>query len=162
MRIGNLNNTEITYCFICLNDILCSPHMMSKIPSNTGNHDKGYYDKGKRGYSGKDLITELEKNNVKVLQDETVLIDNRLYLTGRQDRSEKERGTPRAEMDVLVEKLNADIFTVVLDHQPHDYEAQEKSAVDLVLILSRAFFFLFYLYDNILGFTSCLEMKRPV
>ena len=98
-----------------------------------GNHDKGYYDKGKRGYSGKDLIAELEKNNVRVLQDETVLIDNRLYLTGRQDRSEKERGTPRAEMDVLVEKLNADIFTVVLDHQPHDYEAQERAGVDLVL-----------------------------
>lgn len=71
-----------------------------------GNHDKGYYEKGRRGYSGKELIAELEKNNVRVLQDETVLIDNRIYLTGRQDRSEKERGTPRAEMEALAEKWN--------------------------------------------------------
>lgn len=98
-----------------------------------GNHDKGYYDNEYRGYSGTDLIAELEKNGVKVLQDETVLLDNRFYLIGRQDRSEEERGESRAEMKDLVKDLDTGKFSIVLDHQPHDYDAQEKSKVDLVL-----------------------------
>ena len=53
-----------------------------------GNHDKGKYNaNGQRGYNGDDLIAQLQKN-VTVLQDETVLIDNRFYLVGRQDASE--------------------------------------------------------------------------
>ena len=98
-----------------------------------GNHDKGYYDNEYRGYSGTDLIAELEKNGVKVLQDETVLLDNRFYLIGRQDRSEEQRGESRAEMKDLVKDLDTGKFSIVLDHQPHDYDAQEKSKVDLVL-----------------------------
>lgn len=34
-----------------------------------GNHDKGYYPPEYRGYDGDDLISELEKNNVHVMQD---------------------------------------------------------------------------------------------
>ena len=98
-----------------------------------GNHDKGYYDNEYRGYSGTDLIAELEKNGVKVLQDETVLLDNRFYLIGRQDRSEEQRGESRAEMKDLVKDLDTGKFSIVLDHQPHDYDALEKSKVDLVL-----------------------------
>lgn len=96
-----------------------------------GNHDKGYYTY--RGYSGGDLIAELQKNNVVVLQDETVLLDNRFYLIGRQDRSEDQMGRPRATMEELTAGLDPDKFSIVLDHQPHDYEAQEASGVDLVL-----------------------------
>ena len=33
-----------------------------------GNHDKGYYGPEFRGYSGQDLVDELEKNRVTVLQ----------------------------------------------------------------------------------------------
>lgn len=99
-----------------------------------GNHDKGYYGPQYRGYSGDDLIAELEKNNVKVLQDETVLLDNRFYLIGRQDRSEDQRGnSPRASMEELTANLDTDKYSIVLDHQPHDYAAQTESGVDLVL-----------------------------
>ena len=98
-----------------------------------GNHDKGYYGPEYRGYSGDDLIAELEKNNVKVLQDETVLLDGRFYLIGRQDRSEDQRGGTRASMEELVAGLDADKYSIVLDHQPHDYDAQEAAGVDLVL-----------------------------
>lgn len=45
-----------------------------------------------RGYSGDDLIKELEKNHVIVLQDENVLIDDRFYIIGCQDRSEEQTG----------------------------------------------------------------------
>ena len=98
-----------------------------------GNHDKGYYGPAYRGYSGADLIAELEKNNVIVLQDETVLLDNRFYLIGRQDRSEEQMGRSRAAMEELTKDLDPDKFSIVLDHQPYDYAAQEASGVDLVL-----------------------------
>lgn len=98
-----------------------------------GNHDKGYYGPQFRGYSGEDLIAELEKNNVKVLQDETVLLDNRFYLIGRQDRSEEQKGNSRASMEELVSDLDPDKYSIVLDHQPHDYDAQGAAGVDLVL-----------------------------
>lgn len=98
-----------------------------------GNHDKGYYGNEHRGFSGDDLIQELEKNNVIVLQDETVLIDDRFYIIGRQDRSEDQRGNERASMQELTRSLDAGKFQIVLDHQPNDYQAQEDAEVDLVL-----------------------------
>ncbi len=98
-----------------------------------GNHDKGYYGPEYRGYSGEDLVAELEKNNVKVLQDETVLIDNRFYLIGRKDRSEEQTGKSRKTMYELVKGLDMDKYIIVLDHQPHDYNAQAAAGVDLVL-----------------------------
>lgn len=98
-----------------------------------GNHDKGYYGSEFRGYSGEDLIAELEKNNVTVLQDESVLLDNRFYLIGRQDRSEEQKGSSRASMQELTAGLDFSKYSIVLDHQPHDYEAQAASGVDLVL-----------------------------
>ena len=98
-----------------------------------GNHDKGYYGPEYRGYSGDDLIAELQKNNVRVLQDETVLLDDRFYLIGRQDRSEEQKGSSRASMEELVSGLDKEKYSIVLDHQPHDYDAQEAAGVDLVL-----------------------------
>lgn len=98
-----------------------------------GNHDKGYYGSEYRGYSGDDLIAELGKNNVIVLQDETVLLDNRFYLIGRQDHSEEYGRNSRASMDELVSGLDSSKYTIVLDHQPHDYDAQAAAGVDLVL-----------------------------
>lgn len=98
-----------------------------------GNHDKGYYEANHRGYNGDDLIAELEKNGVTVLQDESVLIDDRFYIIGRQDLSENTRGQGRATMQELMEPLDEDKYTIVLDHQPHEYKAQAKAQADLVL-----------------------------
>ena len=99
-----------------------------------GNHDKGYYPSDYRGYTGDDLIAELEKNGVTVLQDQNVLIDNRVYIIGRQDRSEDvEKGNGRADMETLTKNLDDSKFSIVMDHQPDDYEAQTASGVDLVV-----------------------------
>lgn len=99
-----------------------------------GNHDKGYYGADYRGYSGDDLIAELEKNNVTVLQDQSVLIDDRFYIVGRQDLSEEvENGNGRASMEELMKDLDKDKFTIVMDHQPCDYDAQAAAGADLVL-----------------------------
>lgn len=99
-----------------------------------GNHDKGLYAKGQRGYTGDDLIAELEKNGVTVLQDETVLLDDRFYLIGRQDASEAlDFGGSRADIAALTDDLDRDKYAIVLDHQPMDYAAEASAGVDLVL-----------------------------
>lgn len=98
-----------------------------------GNHDKGYYGDMYRGYSGADLVAELEKNGVHVLQDEVVSLDDRFYLIGRKDRSEEQMGASRLTMEELTRGLDPERFSIVLDHQPHDYAAQEETKVDLVL-----------------------------
>lgn len=98
-----------------------------------GNHDKGYYGSAYRGYSGSDLTAELEKNGVIVLQDQVVTLDGRFYLIGRKDRSEERTGSSRASMEELTAGLDPAKYSIVLDHQPYDYEAQEAAGVDLVL-----------------------------
>ena len=98
-----------------------------------GNHDKGYHDPAARGFTGDDLITELKKNNVKVLQDENTLIDNRFYIIGRKDFSEILRGNPRQSMNELLQNLNKEKFSIILDHQPNDYNNQTDAEADLVL-----------------------------
>lgn len=99
-----------------------------------GNHDKGYYPDSYRGYGEADLVKELKDNNVKVLQDENVLIDNRFYIIGRQDRSEEvEKNKGRATMSELTSSLDDSKFSIVMNHQPCDYANQAKSGVDLVV-----------------------------
>lgn len=98
-----------------------------------GNHDRGYYSADRRGYDGDDLVAELEKNGVTVLEDEAVLLDDRFYIIGRKDRSEDQRGSGRATAEELVQGLDSDKYMVVLDHQPGEYEELAAAGVDLVL-----------------------------
>ena len=99
-----------------------------------GNHDKGYYNNDRRGYDSDDLVAELEKNGVTVLEDEYVLVDNRLYIVGRADKSEELEGRSgyRKPIAELMQGLESDKYTIVLDHQPNDYDAEAEAGADLV------------------------------
>ena len=92
-----------------------------------GNHDDGYFRKGT--FTPAELRKALTDNGVVILEDETVLIDNRFYLIGRKDRSA--RG--RLSMEELTKDLDPAKYTLVLDHQPTDFEAQTEAKADLVL-----------------------------
>ena len=99
-----------------------------------GNHDNGYYGPAHRGFSGRELVAELEKNGVKVLKDESELIGDMFYIIGRRDFSvEKERGGARKPMAELIGELDKSKYMIVIDHQPTDYQNQAKAEVDLVL-----------------------------
>lgn len=99
-----------------------------------GNHDKGYYASERRGYDGDDIIAELTKNGVTVLQDQSVLLGDSFYIIGRQDLSEvTDRGGSRADIEDLVKALDDDKYQIVMDHQPADYANEKASGVDLVL-----------------------------
>ena len=92
-----------------------------------GNHDKGYF--GYRNFTYRELEDELLKNGVVILEDENVLVNDRIYLIGRQDRTVQDR----ASMKDLTKGLDMSKYVIVLDHQPHDFAAQAEAGVDLVL-----------------------------
>lgn len=92
-----------------------------------GNHDDGYFRKGT--FTPAELRKALTDNGVVILEDETVLIDNRFYLVGRKDRSARDR----LSMEELTRDLDPAKYTLVLDHQPTDFEAQTEAKADLVL-----------------------------
>lgn len=96
-----------------------------------GNHDMGYYDSSHRGYTGDELITELEKAGVVVLRDESVLVDDRFYVIGRVDADYGR--TSRLDTSELIKDLDKDKYMIVLDHQPTDYDGEAAAGVDLVL-----------------------------
>lgn len=99
-----------------------------------GNHDEGYYGREYRGYSGADLQTELKKNGVTVLVDETKVIDNQFYIIGRKDASaDRERRGGRMNMLDLTRHIDQGKYIIVADHQPNDYNNQIEAEVDLVL-----------------------------
>ena len=92
-----------------------------------GNHDDGYF--RYRDFSASELRKTLTDNNVVILEDQSVVVDGRLCIIGRKDRSDSER----ADIQSLTKNLDKKIFSVVLDHQPNDYENEAASEVDLVL-----------------------------
>lgn len=98
-----------------------------------GNHDKGYYGPAYRGFSTAELVAELQKNNVKFLQDDVVTLNSQFYLIGRKDAGHDKHGKHRLPMAELAKQVETDKFSVVLDHQPNDYERQQRANVDLVL-----------------------------
>ncbi len=113
-------------------DMLISNKALGKINAKYGvylihgNHDRGYYNG--RSFSIEEMDKDLEKNNVKVLRDESVLAGD-IYVVGRKDKSEKDR----LDISELIKDLDKSKYMMVLDHQPNDYDNEEKAGVDLVL-----------------------------
>ncbi|MCR4638324.1 MAG: metallophosphoesterase [Ruminococcus sp.] len=93
-----------------------------------GNHDKSYYGSEHRGFSAEDLAAELEKNGVRVLED-SVYSDGNITLIGRRDNGEGKR----KEISELMKAVPAESYTIVLDHQPTDYDNEAAANADLVV-----------------------------
>ncbi|MGN0517170.1 MAG: metallophosphoesterase [Acutalibacteraceae bacterium] len=98
-----------------------------------GNHDKGYYSEESRGWSNAEFTQALKAAGVTVLEDESILIDDRFYIVGRKDYSEEQKGNHCMSMAELTDGLDSSKYIIVMDHQPHDYDAQANSKTDLVL-----------------------------
>ena len=94
-----------------------------------GNHDRGYRNPEGRGFDEKELMEILADNGVGILVDESVLIDDRFYLVGREDAYYPDRKSIAG----LTEGLDKNIYTIVIDHQPTDYDNESAAGVDLVL-----------------------------
>ena len=97
-----------------------------------GNHDRGYFREEDKGWTNAELRERLLSNGVTILEDETVLVDGRFYITGRADRSAS-RGGARMSATELTSGLDKKRFILMLDHQPADFDAEAESGADLVL-----------------------------
>lgn len=91
-----------------------------------GNHDDS--NNKYREFTYTELLSVLKDNGVVVLEDDISYINDEYCIVGRKDKSMK-----RVEIGELMEKVDPSYYTIVLDHQPNDYDAEEEAGCDLVL-----------------------------
>lgn len=76
----------------------------------------------------------LKKSGIRILEDETILINNAFYLSGRLDASCQEKnGTIRLTPQELVSGLDHSRPILVIDHQPSELHEMASAGIDLVL-----------------------------
>ena len=91
-----------------------------------GNHDDS--NNKLRGFTYAELLDALRDNGVTVLEDEVSYINDEYCIIGRKDKSME-----RLSMEELMKDVDPSYYTILLDHQPNDYDAEEKAGCDLVL-----------------------------
>ncbi|RUS50874.1 serine/threonine protein phosphatase, partial [Kurthia sp. 3B1D] len=91
-----------------------------------GNHDGG------KTFS--QMVQLLEESNITLLNDEYVVIDDKLALVGRVDPSPIGgfNGLKRQDVSHLLKEIDSSMPTIVLDHTPSNLE-QYSNDVDLIL-----------------------------
>lgn len=97
-----------------------------------GNHDKLRYEEAAgadRPFRASELAEALKENGVVILEDESVSLTDGFTLIGRRDKSDRSRKTAAELMAAVPEG----VYTVMLDHQPSDYDAEAAAGVSLVL-----------------------------
>ena len=77
-------------------------------------------------------VEYISRYGVKFLRDEVVLIDNSLYIIGREDR-DVNRFTKirRKQISELMISADSSFPTILLDHQPFDLNETVKNRIDL-------------------------------
>jgi predicted MPP superfamily phosphohydrolase len=105
-----------------IDEIISEINVPYGVYASLGNHDK---------LDGplEDLIAALERSNMKVLYDEGIVIDDKLTLVGRKDRTENDRAT----MEELMSTVDLSKPVIVLDHQPYDLGIAADNGVDLMV-----------------------------
>jgi predicted MPP superfamily phosphohydrolase len=84
-----------------------------------GNHDF---------YAGIDKAVQyMKRSGIHVLRDQTVIVDNRIAIIGRDDLTNRHR----KPLDSLVAGLNSGLVRIVLDHQPAALGESVANDIDL-------------------------------
>lgn len=90
-----------------------------------GNHDAG------RSYD--EIVNFIDKSNIKLLNDEHVVIDNQFVVVGRRDSSPiGDQGHARAVTSEVMSNIDTTMPVIVMDHQPTNM-IQYGDDVDLIL-----------------------------
>jgi len=90
-----------------------------------GNHDGGK--------SLDDMFHFLERGNVKMLQDEFFVVEDKFIIIGRKDSSPiGNQGEPRKKLLHVFEGINANLPIIVLDHNPANIK-EYGNEIDLIL-----------------------------
>jgi predicted MPP superfamily phosphohydrolase len=72
-------------------------------------------------------VDYLKSSGIVMLQDSSVLLDNDIYLVGRNDKSIRNRKT----LSELVENIDKQKPVILLDHQPFNLEQAQQNGIDL-------------------------------
>lgn len=94
-----------------------------------GNHDQGYHHY--RDFGGDELLRALQQSRVTTLHDDIATPAGGIAIIGRQDARYR-----RQSIQELAGKAPAGAhasYTIVLNHQPTDYENEAAAGVNLVL-----------------------------
>lgn len=79
-------------------------------------------------------LSFFQNHGIKVLRDEYILIDNRIYIVGREDRdSSRYLGVKRKSLKALMNGVDSSKPVVLLDHQPFHLQESNNYGVDLQL-----------------------------
>lgn len=77
----------------------------------------------------KNTVDYLKSAGIIMLQDSLVLLDNDIYIAGRNDKTIKNR----KKLDAILENIDKEKPVILLDHQPFNLGQAEENGVDLQL-----------------------------
>jgi len=99
-----------------------------------GNHDRQHYSRERR-YSEKELINEIEKNDITILCDDVAELNDEFVIVGREDYSAEQISgkEKRKTVKKLLAEVDGNSFILTLDHQPKEYKENAKYGTDLLL-----------------------------
>lgn len=92
----------------------------------TGNHE----------YIGgvEPAVKYMQEHGITVLRDTAVLVDQRFYLVGREDRDRPRfSGNKRKGLAEIMQQVNLSYPVILMDHQPFNLERSAEQGVDLQL-----------------------------
>jgi predicted MPP superfamily phosphohydrolase len=76
----------------------------------------------------------LEEHGIKILRDSYVMIENEIYIAGREDRSIKQfSGKLRKPLEEIMDGIDKSKPIILMDHQPIKLVEAEKNGVDFQL-----------------------------
>jgi uncharacterized protein len=109
-----------------LGEILNTLHAPLGVWAITGNHE----------YIGgaKQAVAYLKQHNIRFLSDTALLIGDRFFLAGREDRDRSRfTGQPRKPLEVILNGVDRTYPIILMDHQPFRLSEAQKAGVDLQL-----------------------------
>lgn len=93
-----------------------------------GNHDRQPYSNAPL-YSAEDIEAAITSKGIKILEDQTISIDDSFLLVGRIDQGHENQ---RKALKDAIPK-DTDDFVFVLDHQPSQLEEHDRTGTDLIV-----------------------------
>lgn len=101
-----------------------------------GNHDRQPYaidyENGNRTFTDSDLNQTIEKNKIKILNDNKITINNDIVLVGRSN-AKWEDTIDRIDVNEILNESDLSKYIVVLDHQPVESKENAQEGADLQL-----------------------------
>lgn len=97
-----------------------------------GNHEH-YGIEREPNNSNQSVIDAFEAGNMKVLQDDVIYDSNSgIYIIGRDDFIVRNFGKTRASLSELMQQIDVNQPTILLDHQPQDLVEPAKLGIDVM------------------------------